>query len=130
MSNILKFEQCSFTLSVSLSENLPSHDVSITLTESEITQEQVVAALTAGISSRVRLQSTLKRLEGGIPREYTCSWEEYLVGKRRARTTVRNMTADEIAQKAASNPDFLAELLAKMQQRGAIDNVSESESSE
>ncbi len=114
----MKFTQLSFEMSVAASATTKPHNVSVTLTESDIDDTKIVECLVGGNSPRVRLQSNLRRADGGIPSTYTCTWEEFIVGKRGPRATTKSMTPEQIESAAVANaktdPAYRARLLAAL----------------
>lgn len=110
----MKFAQVSFTLQTKVNEKSDAIATDITLTESDVPDEVVVAAMIAGNSPRVHWQTGART--NGIPRKAELSWADW-IGKPRRSSVARQMTPEEMLQHAQSNPDFATKLAALLANR-------------
>lgn len=110
------FDDCTFNV---VTNNIPkaqrkhSTDGDITtkvmLTGCEVDDFIVRDSLVSGQSPRVRYQAAWR--SGGIPEEITLTWAQW-IGKPDRVIQQRDMTPEEIANKAQNDPDFAKKIKA------------------
>lgn len=110
----MKFAQTTFTVQTKVTKDGDAIATDITLTESDVPDEVVLAALIAGNSPRVHWQTGAR--VNGVPRKAELSWSDW-IGKPRRSAVARQMTPEEMLQHAQSNPEFAAKLQALLANR-------------
>lgn len=111
----MKFAQQTFNVATKVTKDSEAINTEITLTESDVSDDVIAAALIAGNSPRVHWQSGARA--NGVPKTVTLSWSDWIGKPRRATVATRPMTAQEMLAEAKRDPDFAAKFAALLAAR-------------
>lgn len=109
----MKFVNHTFTMKTSVTKDADAFVSTITLIESDVDDDIIMASATSGQSPRVRWQANFR--EYGVPSVKEMTWTEWFGNPPRS---VRNkaLNLEQIMHKMATDPTFRAEFAAKIKE--------------
>lgn len=112
----MKLSNLSFAVSTSFSKGGKEHVTNVTLTECDVSENIVMAALTSGSSPRVNKQGAWRRAKNGIiPANVTMTWKEWIGEVRMPNAPA---TPESVAGNATADPKYMRGLIEGFRAKG------------